>query len=313
MESSIDTVTGGDPARRRAIQKALTTATKADTRVRKLKEEIHTRRAQWSQYQKDLYQKFATEQRRFETDIRRLEGEVASTMEAGQEAARAVHYIAVHGLPETSEPDDEGTYEAWQRLISAPPPRPAPAQFLTEAMNAARNVRVHPQGLQQVPPAAVTSSVPLHQTDVGDVPMEQAHMPNAAPPAAHAAPTYAENEHPAMPFQASPGNTTSGQPTAPTSVTPEHRRPPAGTRTPIKAHTKPPPANLGSQGLEAKLEQKRNAMKPFGGAAQGGAPSAEVPAPTAGPPGLVENPEHPPPRGVINDDLEDDQALQRLS
>ncbi|OLQ05712.1 hypothetical protein AK812_SmicGene11066 [Symbiodinium microadriaticum] len=293
MESSIDTVTGGDPARRRAIQKALTTATKADTRVRKLKEEIHTRRAQWSQYQKDLYQKFATEQRRFETDIRRLEGEVASTMEAGQEAARAVHYIAVHGLPETSEPDDEGTYEAWQRLISAPPPRPAPAQFLTEAMNAARNVRVHPQGLQQVPPAAVTSSVPLHQTDVGDVPMEQAHMPNAAPPAAHAAPTYAENEHPAMPFQASPGNTTSGQPTAPTSVTPEHRRPPAGTRTPIKAHTKPPPANLGSQGLEAKLEQKRNAMKPFGGAAQGG---------------LVENPEHPPPRGVINDDLEDDQA-----
>ena len=123
-----DLVSVGDGEMNREIQKSLTTAKKADIKLRKLQEEKAKRAAQWEAYAKSIKQKFIVQRKNFEKDLARIQDEITATLEAGQQASANLRRVVDQGVPtrmETSEEDEAH----WTGLMAPAPEEPPSAFF----------------------------------------------------------------------------------------------------------------------------------------------------------------------------------------
>ncbi|CAE7500106.1 hypothetical protein AK812_SmicGene41735 [Symbiodinium microadriaticum] len=241
---------------RRMLQKALSTARKADTRLRKIKELIALRRKQWEKFEKDSKAYFLSQKRQFEQEIKRLENEIATVTDTGTGAERMLQQIVLQTATEeaeTDEPDDM----SWEQLMQDQEEE-IPG-FLNEMMR-----RLRPARRDGAPPSGAEAL--------------RAERPESGRPAEALPSSYIAEVPPREPFSSSPGNPTTTHGLAATGASPPGhatRRPARTSRTPIKARPPPEPPALGSVTLGDKLAAKRQALKPFGGnPGTAGAPSA---------------------------------------
>eukprot|EP00439_Symbiodinium_sp_Y106_P076104 s1880_g15.t1 len=109
-------VPGGSSSLMQEIQKQLTSARRADMRLRKLKEEQETRTQHWKAYEADMQRKFSKQKRFFETDLERIAQEVQQAAAQGQQAAQNVKDLVNLGkIAETEPMEDED--DAWATLV----------------------------------------------------------------------------------------------------------------------------------------------------------------------------------------------------
>ena len=125
------------------VQKALTTARKADQRVRRLRQELTQRREQWSVYARRMKQTFTQQEAQYHADLKRLEGELAEATAAGQEAAAAMQDIVVNGAKPAPALPTSSTWDDMMR--EAPGMELEGPGFLAEAMATARRLGSAPQ------------------------------------------------------------------------------------------------------------------------------------------------------------------------
>ena len=281
---------------RRMLQKALSTARKADTRLRKIKELIALRRKQWEKFEKDSKAYFLSQKRQFEQEIKRLENEIATVTDTGTGAERMLQQIVLQTATEeaeTDEPDDM----SWEQLMQDQEEE-IPG-FLNEMMR-----RLRPARRDGAPPSGAEAL--------------RAERPESGRPAEALPSSYIAEVPPREPFSSSPGNPTTTHGLAATGASPPGhatRRPARTSRTPIKARPPPEPPALGSVTLGDKLAAKRQALKPFGGnPGTAGAPSAAAAGGVRG----TEETDRPPdmaPAEVesVDEEMQQDHSLERLS
>ena len=280
----------------REVQRVLTTAKKADVKLRKLNEERQRRGAQWSAWAKEQKEKFLTQKRQYEADLDRIQNDIATVTAQGREASEAIRTLIARGTVDVAEPMETNT--AWEDMIEqqeddhlsgffqeallaarragsipggmAYPRMDGSAQGMISQATAARLLAAAmsgmppgPSGLGHPPPglhpsaatnihaeaashgSTATDPVPIHKAAPVQPPYETSPSSRPQPPATETSPNLS---HP----QASPSAA---------------RRP----RVPVKgAPVKPVHTGVGLAGtLAGKLEEKRAAMRPFGGLAHG--------------------------------------------
>ena len=109
-------VPGGSSSLTQEIQKQLTSARRADRRLRKPKEEQETRTQHGKAYEADMKRKFSKQKRLFETDLERIAQEVQQAAAQGQQAAQNVKDLVNLGkIAETEPMEDED--DAWATLV----------------------------------------------------------------------------------------------------------------------------------------------------------------------------------------------------
>ncbi|OLP88390.1 Lysosomal aspartic protease [Symbiodinium microadriaticum] len=125
-----------DTAHLSRIQKALTVAKRADTKVRKIAHEKELRRKQWEMYTAEAKLRFINQRKNFENDMARLEREQEAAVEQGRMASGQVKAIVAGTAPDEDmeEPNSARAWEAlWQSVEHTTPS----SDFLAEAMIAA--------------------------------------------------------------------------------------------------------------------------------------------------------------------------------
>eukprot|EP00439_Symbiodinium_sp_Y106_P017696 s772_g2.t1 len=109
-------VPGGSPSLMQEIQKQLTSARRADTKMRKLKEEQEHKTKLWKAYEEDMKKKFSKQKRLFEADLERIDQEAQHAAAQGQQAAQNVKDLVNLGKVGTPEPMDQDD-AAWDALV----------------------------------------------------------------------------------------------------------------------------------------------------------------------------------------------------
>ena len=109
-EAEEDAITSELPAAFREVQKALTRAKKADSRVKRLRQDASRRKAQFEKYEGLMMQAFAKQRRQFDADIAQIEEDIQSATLAGQTAAQNVQLLAIYG--QTTEAAQQEKEEA---------------------------------------------------------------------------------------------------------------------------------------------------------------------------------------------------------
>ena len=103
-----------------AVQKALTTARKADGRVRRLKEEQAHRQRQWTKWLQEQRENFSKQKKQYENDLQRISKDLSLAEEAGIAAAARVKEVVLGGAAvvnaEPAPKDSEDT--EWDRLMT---------------------------------------------------------------------------------------------------------------------------------------------------------------------------------------------------
>ena len=248
------------PPAMKEIQKYLTQAQRADTKLRKLREEQDKKSRMWAAYEKMMKQKFARQRRAFEADLQRIAKDAQEAAEHGQQAAMKVKEVALTGFVARDDPMEEDS-AAWEALISGEREEPMQDGFLKVALQATKtgptlqDVSVRPVRAPPVTdPRQTVTAVATGQP--GAVVPPQASAP--APPGLHglapeaSARPYAGTGH-AAPYSASPSGAYQKRKA---SVSP--RVNPYET-TRLAAEGKPMP---GEVPLEARLAATR-ALKAF--------------------------------------------------
>ncbi|CAE7944477.1 unnamed protein product [Symbiodinium sp. KB8] len=132
----------GQLATMNAIQKALTTARKADGRIRKLMDDKARKQKQWERWVQDQRANYAKQKRQFQHDLEKIDVELAQAEDIGTNAAAKVKDVILRG-PEALE-TDEGTIETeareWESLMSEAMSL-EPAGFYQEAYLAAQQLQ----------------------------------------------------------------------------------------------------------------------------------------------------------------------------
>ncbi|CAE7878516.1 PETs, partial [Symbiodinium microadriaticum] len=287
MEEPEDT----DSAIRKAMMKGLHTAKKADNRIRKLRQDVKRRRAQFQQFEKDLKQQYHDEQRRFENDMQKLEMDIEQATQAGQEASKAVQHIALHGPPATGSQEAE-IGESWSRLMATPATTETegPAtDFLKEAMAAVQQAQRGPPAAPptanpgQLMSATAAAQILASVLAATGVPVTPAQVPQAAPtmtaPPSTSAndPTTTTGVPGHVPYVPSPSTRKLEHPVG---LSPGHKAsPPARPkqRAPLKGQPIQPVHQAPScKAIETRLEAKRQAALPFGAAPPPSSEDAEM-------------------------------------
>ncbi|CAE7309474.1 NHX7 [Symbiodinium sp. CCMP2592] len=135
------------PPALREIQKYLSQAQRADTRLRKLKEEQDKKSKHWEVYEQQMKQKFARQRRAFEADLQRIAQDAQEAAEQGQQAAQKVKEVVLRGRVEKDDPM-EMENAAWDALTKTEKEEPVRNGFLQEALNAAQHGQPHmPPGM----------------------------------------------------------------------------------------------------------------------------------------------------------------------
>ena len=123
-EEKLPTEHGGDFLR--ALQKQITTARKAETKARKLQEELLQRHEKWQQFEEDIRTAFKKERMKYNTDIQKLEEDLKDALESAEEAQILLRSVAKSGAPcgSSTVPEDMDVdqkskdNEAWDTLIA---------------------------------------------------------------------------------------------------------------------------------------------------------------------------------------------------
>ncbi|CAE7276267.1 unnamed protein product [Symbiodinium sp. KB8] len=132
----------------REIQKMVTTARKADGRIRKLKEEIAKREMQWKVYEKQKRAEFLEQKQNFQNDMKKLQEEIDQANQQGVDASEEVQELVAKGVKPKPASAEEA--DAWEELLTAGDGQEATG-FLRDALTAAGQVRPVP-----------TTSAPAH-------------------------------------------------------------------------------------------------------------------------------------------------------
>ena len=259
----------------REVQKALTSARKADNRIRKLREDRAHKEQQWKLYQQKKKEEFLQEERRYKADQQRIEEDIMAQMKLGEESARLVQTLVTHGCAARTEPlvEAEG---AWEAMLKGPEDPPA-TNFLKDALTAAGTMQglsrpvagteglMRPEAalqllqatLAQLPPGLLQSGTPV----VGGQATTVERVSEAGEP-----PPVTATKGPTEPYLASPSTRTLEEIWGQPSHSPNTRHKNA-TRQPVKGGTlQPVHTGTGSgESLGSKLDAKRReALRPFG-------------------------------------------------
>ena len=135
------------------IQRYLSSARRADTRVRKLGEEKLTRGAQWEKWAKEAKEKFIRQRKQYESDLLRIDECIALATKEGQDASQMVQALVDHGLA-AKKPQEMPEAEAmWDSMMEVDDLE-SETGFMREALIAAR--RASPAGPVPLPGALAT-------------------------------------------------------------------------------------------------------------------------------------------------------------
>ena len=117
------------------VQRALTAARKADQKSRRVKQDILTKREQWSLYERQMKAAFTAQKKQFQQDQERLEHDLQEALAAGQQAA----LVAKETMARGCRPHQEAEDDSWDKLMSAGPDMEVePSGFYEEALAAVR-------------------------------------------------------------------------------------------------------------------------------------------------------------------------------
>ncbi|CAE7656240.1 unnamed protein product [Symbiodinium microadriaticum] len=232
-----------------AIQKTLTSGRKAEGKVRRLREEIARRDAQWQAYVKSLKVKYSNQKKLHSTDIQKLRQDLQQATDHSQAAAQQVIQLVNGGLqpePQESAVDDEG----WEDLVASAEPPANPGDFMQAALLAAR-------AMQQAGRAGAG-------TDSARNPMQDARVvhgpPGGEPGATYAAPPPGLTEAglPEHPYQLSPSTGTIMPATSPNAK--GRAAPKDAQRRGVKYRAPPSSGLAPGPSLGQKLVDKREAI-----------------------------------------------------
>ncbi|OLP79366.1 Ankyrin-2 [Symbiodinium microadriaticum] len=232
-----------------AIQKTLTSGRKAEGKVRRLREEIARRDAQWQAYVNSLKVKYSNQKKLHSTDIQKLRQDLQQATDHSQAAAQQVIQLVNGGLqpePQESAVDDEG----WEDLVASAEPPANPGDFMQAALLAAR-------AMQQAGRAGAG-------TDSARNPMQDARVvhgpPGGEPGATYAAPPPGLTEAglPEHPYQLSPSTGTIMPATSPNAK--GRAAPKDAQRRGVKYRAPPSSGLAPGPSLGQKLVDKREAI-----------------------------------------------------
>ena len=248
------------------MQKAVSLARKADTKIKKIKEEKINRTKQWDLYAADMRAKYLKQQQLYQQDLQRLDQEEVAAIKAGQEAAQEVRQLVTGGpeaLPEKEE--KMAGPDAWDALLQAGEDQDAPDSFFAQAMMVARTGTTWMGAVPTTGPPTAVGAVPpgLPPPPVASRPDCMDATGAAGPPVdQHTA--YGQSQK-AAPYVPSPGSASclGASPGLSPGTRLRTAQPGAKPRQPVKQHTAPAAPNYGGPALAEKLE-KRRAMEPFG-------------------------------------------------
>ena len=145
----------GTPTTMKEIQKYLSQAQRADTRLRKLKEEQDKKSKQWSAYEQQMKQKFAKQRKLFEADLQRIAKEASEAAEQGQLAAKKVKEVVTRGYAEPEVPM-EAEDDEWDALINGDQDQQLQDGFLKIALRATARAEE-----QRLAPPLHTGRIPV--------------------------------------------------------------------------------------------------------------------------------------------------------
>ncbi|CAE7939958.1 HERC1 [Symbiodinium sp. KB8] len=284
---------------RRDLQKALTSAKKADQKARKIREHLTTRREQWSLYERQMKEAFNTQKKRYEQEVKRLEKDLESAHSAGQQAiadftSEVQALVAGGARAAPAAPQDS----AWEDLIRADM-EVEPSGYFAEALALAGRAGRRLPGFGSEYAAQLQQAMLLQAQQQQNVrpPSHPGPMtgppPGLAPVPAAAPPDIGEGSAPDAMYA-------SAAPRDPYFFSPSARRPPSSPREGREAKTprhnsRPRPHPYGGNtraedelSLEERLRAKRAeaaaelAAHPEGGHPLGGGASAhDAPPPAA--------------------------------
>ena len=288
------------PTLAQAVQKELTAARKADTRLRRLAAEKELRTKQWEKFKADQKRNFVLQKHQFGEDMARLDMELQQASASGMAAADRMKHIVLHGAAHGGAPpappaaDDQ----EWESLMTAEGMAVEPSSFLREAIHAAQYAG-QPLGAQSMPGIHVApppaDRLPAFGTG-GPVPASgvAGHAP-PAPTAVHVHAAHGQAGNAASPASLSseplltdpytgasparmaagpepmmtgdrrtspihPGQRAPGTPRVPTSEEP----PRAGIKPATSAPNQVAHSAPTGATLADKLEAKRSVLEPFG-------------------------------------------------
>ena len=297
----------------REVQKSLSAARRADTRIRKLGEEKVTRGAQWERWAKAAKEKFLRQRRQYEEDLARIDEAIASTTQEGQKAAQMVKDLVAHGMIAKQQQRPAGAEALWDAMMVEMEDPDMETGFMRDALQAAARAGTHvPQtmgalatpdsaarllaqamqympglaGTPVAPPPAPTEMTAAERAMPANAPPGLApptHSSTTLPPPTVEGPMPAPEPHiagnpgPGAPYHGSPDPRVDLMKAAPSgNASSPHPPSRAVQRKPIKgAPLQPVHVGTGAAGgLAGKLEAKRSALEPFGTArAVSGVPS----------------------------------------
>ncbi|CAE7543989.1 Kcnh2 [Symbiodinium sp. KB8] len=214
----------------REVQKNLSAARRADTRVRKLGEEKVTRGAKWEKWAREAKEKFLRQRRQYEEDLARIDEAIASTTQEGQKAAQMVQNLVAHGMAAKQQQQPAEAEALWDSMVAEPEDATMESGFMRDALLAAARAGAHvPQqtGAMATPDAAARLLAQAMQYMPG---MAAGLITAANAPAVPVAPEGA------LPSTAPPG----------LAPPPEHGHPPPSHRSDMEGHIAATTAPLAS-------------------------------------------------------------------
>ena len=262
-----DKEASGQMALMNAIQRSLTSARKADGRMRRLQDEKQRRQQQWDQWVKEQKINYHKQRKQFEADITKIDQDLAQTAEAGSTAAANVKNIILQGVDNLSqqrdqqEPDDGD----WDRMMQEDMIVET-AGFYKEAVQAARTLQPQPLSTTTGPvPSAPAPAATYSQSSPGPTATDPyLTSPRVGAGSAHrealGKATRGTNIGPPQ----GPDAEAATPPTTPIRGTPGPARTPAPHIRPVALpQASEPPGDLADR-LSANRESRRKAMQPFG-------------------------------------------------
>ena len=171
------------------VQKALTASKRCDTKIRRLLETKELRQTQWAQWRQQTVANFMKQKRLYEADLARIDEEVAALQTQGEEAARQMTELVVHGPPamETAGPtaDEE---EAWGAALEQANVDPPMMDFMRQAYAAAQAAaqatrQQHTEGQQRLGQHGLGIMPAQMMERLVGCPPPMQYVPPPAPPA----------------------------------------------------------------------------------------------------------------------------------
>ena len=122
------------------IQRIVTTARKADGRVRRLVDERARREAQWKEFERKSRSDFLEEKNKYVADLQKLEDDIEAAKKQGLDASTEVQQLVATGMRVREVPSISEAPDDWDALLTTEEAA-APSGFLRDALAAAERAR----------------------------------------------------------------------------------------------------------------------------------------------------------------------------